>query len=360
MKERLVVPFFIPHEGCPFTCVFCNQWEISGAEEKARPGEIRPRVLSYLESGGNRYRQKEVAFFGGSFTGLPVEYQESLLFEAWKLKEEGLISGIRLSTRPDYISREILELLLRYGVTTVELGVQSLASEVLARACRGHSVRDIRKAAGLIREYPLDLVFQLMLGLPGDDRTNAGITALETVRMKADYVRIYPTVVLKGTTLAKWYETGQYRPWTLEETVEVAASWLATFNANNIRVIRMGLQASENLTPGKDLLAGPYHPAFGELVESRLLRRQMESFLRTLPSCPGSLKISFNPRDHSQVIGQKHENMAYLQGILGLKKIDLEPGDGVAENDLLLTIDEKVFKLSREDFLKGYRIRNRD
>lgn len=360
MKPLLIIPFFIPHAGCPFTCVFCNQWEISGAGEKARPEEIRPRVLEYLNSAGNSYQQKEVAFFGGSFTGLPSEYQENLLAEAFRLKEEGLITGIRLSTRPDYISPSIIDLLLRYGVTTVELGVQSLADEVLTGSCRGHTVSDTLKATEIIRQYPLQLVYQLMLGLPGDDYEKAYKTAVKTVQMKPDFVRIYPTVVLKNTTLAKWYENGQYKPWTLEDAVHTAAIWLGTFSFYGIGVIRIGLQASENLSRDKDLLAGPYHPAFGELVESRLMRLQLEGFLHKRGIKPASLTISCNPRDYSKVIGQKHENLRFLKEHLGLKNIELTPDAEIPEKDLVIAADQKVFMLERQDFLKEYRIREKD
>lgn len=360
MKELLVIPFFIPHEGCPFTCVFCNQWEISGAPKTAIAGEIRPKVMEYLNSAGSRYRKKEVAFFGGSFTGLKAEYQESLLAEAFRLKEEGLITGIRLSTRPDYITKSIIDRLISYGVTTVELGVQSFSDRVLADSGRGHTVLDTIDATKIIREYPIDLVYQLMLGLPGDDFDKAYYTAVKTVQMKPDFVRIYPTVVLKGTTLAKWYESGVYRPWTLEDAVTTAAKWLGIFSFYGIGVIRMGLQAAENLSPNKDLLAGPYHPAFGELVESRMLRLQIEGFFHKERQITENLTIHFNPRDYSKVTGQKHENLIYMKEHLGFKNIELEPNESISENDLKLTAGKKVFLLKRQDFINQYRISEKD
>jgi len=253
---KIIIPFFIPHAGCPFTCVFCNQWEISGAGELARPEEIGPRVRSYLAAYKRESSRCEVAFYGGSFTGIARQLQDELLQAAYALNQEGLIQGIRLSTRPDYISHEIVQNLVAYGVTTVELGVQSLVDEILRQSCRGHTSQDIVEATQIIRQYPLELIYLLMLGLPGDSREHAIFTARSAVQLAPDGVRIYPTLVMQGTTLENWYRQGSYQPWSLEEAVDVGAKWLGLFSAHQINVIRQGLQASENLSTEAESGAG--------------------------------------------------------------------------------------------------------
>lgn len=366
MKKPLIIPFFIPHAGCPFTCVFCNQWKISGNEGEIKPEEIDGYVAAYLQKSRlwpDRYR--EIAFYGGSFTALPSKKQLSLLQAAAEQKKKGRIKGIRLSTRPDFIDRPILERLFSYGVTTVELGVQSLVDEVLEKTCRGHSVADTTRALQLLREYPFQVGYQLMLGLPGDSFTYARLTAEKTVAAQPDFVRIYPTLVLRGTELEKWYQEGRYTPWSLQDAVRVAASWLGVFSLYQIPVIRLGLQARENLSSEKDLVAGPYHPAFGELVESRLMLEQIEKGWQELradksrkPGIEGenSLIISFAPRDYSKVVGQNKRNLHELKQKYGLDKITLIPNEEIAENDLEIKTSLQTVKIKRKDFLDRYRI----
>lgn len=355
MDKNLVIPFFIPHAGCPFTCVFCNQWEISGEDQEANPEEILTKVKEYLHTVKKKPERTEVAFFGGSFTGLPVSVQESYLKGAFHAKEEGLIDGIRLSTRPDYISDEIVERLCRYGVTTIELGCQSLVDEVLLKTKRGHDVEDIMKATEIIRKYPTELGYQLMLGLPGDNFTHARDTARKTIEAKPDCVRIYPALVLKNTVLAQWYEQGRYEPWNLENAVEMAAEWLGAFTYYEIKVIRMGLQATENLTPEKDLVAGPYHPAFGELVESKLMLQQLTALLSSKSLQGEEATIFFNPRDCSKVIGQKRKNIQVIKEHFGFLHIRLMPDHDLPENDLRVQVECEIMTSTRQEFLKQYR-----
>ncbi len=362
MAKSLIIPFFIPHAGCPFTCVYCNQWEISGESAVARPEEIRAKVGEYRNTRNDPATPIETAFYGGSFTGLTAEIQEDWLRSAYTLKKEGLISGIRLSTRPDYISKEVLQRLARYGVTTIELGVQSLDDEVLAKSCRGHSVDDTLQATRLIREYPFSLVYQLMLGLPGETALSARISAKKTVAAKPDGVRIYPTVVLKNTALAKWYEQGSYRPWTLQQAVEMGTEWLAVFSYYKIPVIRMGLQASANLTRSGDLLAGPYHPAYGELVKSSLMLKQIQQLLFQIrPELSGELlniSISFHPGDYSKVAGQKKRNIIRLKNTYRLRDIELRPDAEMKRDDIAITAAPKTYCLPRKEFLELYRIKD--
>jgi histone acetyltransferase (RNA polymerase elongator complex component) len=358
MKKPLIIPFFIPHAGCPFTCVYCNQWEISGKRDVLKPEEIDRCVEEYLQR--TRLwpgRYVELAFYGGSFTAIAPEKQEAFLAAAAAQKEKGRIMGIRLSTRPDYINQEILERLLSYGVTTIELGVQSLVDEVLQKTYRGHTVDDVTQATRLIRKYPLQLGYQLMLGLPGDSFSAVRLTGERTVKADPDFVRIYPTLVLQGTTLAKWYAEGKYTPWSLAKAVEAASYWRGLFALYRIPVIRIGLQAAENLTPEKDLVAGPYHPAFGELVENRLMLAQIISVFKQLGVGAGDLlNIAFHPRARSKVVGQKKANLAFLREAYGLERINLKPKKELGEDDLEISTAIKTVMLKRQDFLKKYRI----
>ena len=360
MKKPLIIPFFIPHAGCPFTCVFCNQWKISGQEEIIKPEEIDRYVEAYLQKSRlwpDRYC--EIAFYGGSFTALLPDMQRGFLEAAAEQRKKGRIKGIRISTRPDFIDRQILERLMFYGVTTVELGVQSLADEVLTEACRGHSVTDTDQALKLLREYPFQVGYQLMLGLPGDSFSFARLTAERTVAAHPDIVRIYPTLVLKGTELARWLHEGKYTPWSLQDAVEMAAYWLGVFSLYKIPVIRLGLHAAENLSLEKDLVAGPYHPAFGELVESRLMLEQIRKGLAELGvgSAGGEdIKLCFSPRDYSKVVGHKRSNLFFLQEKYNFKEIKLITKPDLTENDLEISTTIQTLQMKRQDFLESYRI----
>lgn len=356
MDRPLIIPFFIPHAGCPFTCVFCNQWGISGTVESARPEDVRPRVLKYIAARKGKPIRSEAAFFGGSFTGLDQEIQKGFLEAAFSLKQEGLIQGIRLSTRPDYISREIIHNLLAYGVTTIELGVQSLIDTVLEKSCRGHTYGDVVKAAQIIRDYPFELIFQLMLGLPGDTRELAATTAKRAVKLAPDGVRIYPALVIKGTVLENWFNAGSYKPWGLEEAVESGSLWLSMFTANDIRVIRLGLQAADNLSPDRDLVTGPYHPAYGELVYSRLMLKQARGGIDLLRDKNGLLKVYCNPRDYSIVRGQNNVNIKDISQVYDFSQIKIIRDPDIKRQDLRIETEKETRFLARQEFLKKYRI----
>ncbi|MFY9174778.1 MAG: radical SAM protein [Peptococcia bacterium] len=359
MTAQLIIPFFIPHAGCPFTCVFCNQWEISGATNITTPEQIRPQVLQYLDAHGLKTTFCEVAFYGGSFTGLEQEQQNDLLEAAFELKREGLIQGIRLSTRPDYINQQIVENLLAYGVTTVELGVQSLVEPVLSNSCRGYGVETVEKAVQLLREYPLTVILQLMLGLPGDTREYALFTAKKTIALAPDGVRIYPTLVMKGTTLEKWYQEGRYQSWSLMEAVDVGAQWFKLFTANEIKVIRLGLQAADNLSPEHDLVTGPYHPSYGELVQSKVMLEQLEFDLAKMKDKGKKLTIYCNPRDISKVTGQKRINLQSLQDRYSFTEIEVKAEPGLEQLSLRLVTEQEQRFSSRKEFLKQYRTKGK-
>lgn len=328
MKTHVNLPIFVPHQGCPKDCVFCNQSRITGANrlQRYQEAEIRQMIETGLSTikGGQKV---EIAFFGGSFTGLPHSYQRMLLSVAQEYIRSGHVHGIRLSTRPDYITPFIMDFLVQYGVTTVELGVQSLDPEVLLLSKRGHTREQVEKAVTIIRQYPVALGLQLLPGLPGDTMEKSINTAKKTVEMAPDFVRIYPALVIEDTELADLYRKGQYQPLTLEESIQwVADMWLVFLKAH-IPVIRMGLHSSEDLrTPGT-IVAGPFHPSFRQLVEEslyeRLLKRMMEEISDT--DARGMLDIRIHPADETSLRGRKSRNLRMVeQGFSGQVNLHLD------------------------------------
>lgn len=303
MKEYHI-PIFVSHRGCPFQCVFCNQTHITGESGKVSSADVKRTIEEYLRTFKDKSRFVETAFFGGSFTGIAEEEQEELLGAAYEYVKSGDIGGIRISTRPDYISPPVIERLLRYGVTTVELGVQSMDEEVLKLSGRGHSPADVEKAATLLKQTKIRLGLQMMTGLPGDTEEKSLYTAKEFIRLKPQMVRIYPTLVIKNTMLDTLYEQGLYRPQTVEEAVKLSKSLVLMFREADIEVIRVGLQPTEEIREGASVTSGPYHPAFGELVESEIFFDMMIK-KKTGAVC----RMRVNPADMSKAVGQKRRNI---------------------------------------------------
>jgi len=263
------IPIFIPELACPHQCVFCNQEKISNTFSVPKPNEIHKIIDSYLETIPNN-REINIAFFGGSFTGIPLDEMTAYLKEAYKYIVKGKVHGIRLSTKPDYISEEILDILEKYGVTAIELGAQSTNDKILVKSGRGHKFGAIENAVELIKQRNFELGLQMMLGLPHDTLELSIQTAKDIVRLKADTTRIYPTVVVEGTVLENMYKRGDYKVLSLEEAVVWSKEVLKIFNEAGIKVLRVGLHPSEELELGKSLVAGPIHPSFKEMVLSSL------------------------------------------------------------------------------------------
>ncbi len=300
------LPIFIPHRGCPHDCVFCNQRKITGVETEVTLRDVREKIQLFLSTVNMEDASVEVAFFGGSFTGLEMSTQEAFLSVAAEFYPA--VSGIRISTRPDYITEDILDLLKRYGVTTIELGVQSSDDEVLRMNNRGHSFDDVKNASGLIRRYGIDLGHQMMLGMYGSDPEKDMKTVRDIIELHPSCVRIYPVITLKDTALEKYYSVGEYTPYTLEQAAELCCAAVKLFRGNNIEVIRMGLHASEDLEEN-NAVAGPYHPAFGEIVESLIYREKIEQAI-----VPGEKICEFRcpERDISKAVGHKQMNKKYI------------------------------------------------
>ena len=264
-----VIPVFMPMLACPHRCVYCNQYVISGQQKLPdihEVVELIERNLSTMPSDAH----KRVAFFGGSFTCLPEPVQNRYLDAVQPYLKEGRIEGIQLSTRPDYIDDHILQNLKNKGVTLVELGAQSLDDDILARSGRGHTVADVENASRLIRQHGIDLGLQMMIGLPGDTKAKALRTAEQIVAFGATYTRIYPTLVVDGTSLADDYRNGKYVPLSLDEAVDWCKGLYRCFQANRVTVLRLGLHPTTDLRGGEHLLAGPFHVSFKELVLTAL------------------------------------------------------------------------------------------
>ena len=266
-----VIPVFIPQRACPFRCSYCNQFAIAGQPKVPTPDEAKAVIESHLAT-MPKDAEVRIAFFGGSFTGMRLSEQEAFLQVAEPYVRSGLVNGIQLSTRPDYITPEVLELLKAYRVVLIELGAQSLDDEILSRVGRGHTVAQVREASRMITEAGFSLGLQMMIGLPGDTKEKAMRTAETIVELGASCTRIYPTLVVKDTLLAEQYRQGQYQPLDLETAVEWCKDLYRYFVGHGVTILRMGLHPSEGLLKGTDYLAGPFHVSFKELVLTALWR----------------------------------------------------------------------------------------
>ncbi|MBP7736713.1 MAG: radical SAM protein [Spirochaetes bacterium] len=329
-KHQITIPVFIPHLGCPHRCIFCDQWSTTPAEAEAGADIVDDTVLRYLPHVRKTVKRIELAFFGGSFTGIKKEIQESFLRRARHHLETGAIHGIRLSTRPDYISNESLALLEKYGVTTVEIGVQSLDDKVLSAASRGHSADDVFAAVECIKRNGFDFVIQLMAGLPGETRESALRTARSAAQAGPSAVRIYPAVVLKGTFLERLWASGEYSPLSMEDAVDLCKDLHRIFMDHDIPIIRTGLHP---LGPGqsKNIVAGPYHPSFGFLVKSRVRRDLMAELIsrylvaNTVPP-HGRIHLVLPDKNTEEFVGSARDNINYLQKRFNLAGIRYSAG----------------------------------
>ncbi len=299
------IPVFVPHKGCPHDCVFCNQKQITGQTDDVTGADVK-RIIEENLSTMDMNSHIEVAFFGGSFTGIEHEKQEELLSAAYPYIESGKVNGIRCSTRADYIDDKTLDILKKYGVTAIELGVQSTDSDVLRKSNRGHTFADVADASYAIKRYGMELGLQMMLGLPGDTREKMIKTCEDLISLEPKCVRIYPTLVVPHTHLWKMYETGEYTPLTQEETVDVLSEIIPRFEKAGIDIIRVGLQTTDNIN--ENTVKGPYHPAIRELAEGRIIRKVLENYL----PCR-KLEVAVNPKRVSATAGHRKINKMYFK-----------------------------------------------
>ena len=309
-SEHSNISIFIPHIGCPHRCSFCDQRTISG-EQDLPDGEYVKEVCEKALGEVKSPENTEIAFFGGSFTAIPVDYMTELLEAAHGYLGEGKFAGIRCSTRPDCIDDRILRKLKGYGVTAIELGAQSMDDEVLRLNERGHTAQDVVNACGLIRGYGFELGLQMMTGLYGSSPEKDMYTAERIVSLRPDTVRIYPTVVLRGTALAVLYSAGKYPMMPLEEMAELCGKLMELFHREDIAVIKCGLHASESVE--KDMVAGYYHPAFREMCEMYVYRRMIEQSLEHSSHKSGAVTVEVNDRCISRAVGQKKANIEFFR-----------------------------------------------
>ncbi len=319
-RKHCNIPIFIPQRACPHQCIYCNQRYISGQQTMPALSEVDKIINQYLST-VEKGTYVQVAFFGGTFTGLDIEEQKAYLEVLKPYIANGEIQSIRLSTRPDYINNEILDLLQQYKVTDIELGAQSLDDEVLQYSERGHTCEDVERASNLIKSYGFNLGLQMMIGLPKDTLQKSIHTAAKIISLGADSTRIYPTLVIDRTPLATLYKQGKYKPLTIECAVDWTKEVYKIFQKEDIAVLRVGLHPSIDLMNGKGYLAGPFHVSFFELVLSALWKERFEQFLQEKDisnnqgiTTKSNIKyISVNPKDINYAIGYKSSNLNWLR-----------------------------------------------
>ena len=317
MKKHYIIPIFVPHLGCPNDCVFCNQKSISGQMKMITKEDIKNTIEFYLKNFKEKEAYIEVAFFGGSFTGIDEKLQEDFLSVAYEYIKEQKVNGIRISTRPDYINKSILKRLKKYKVQTIELGVQSANDYILKRSGRGHTFEDVKKASKLIRWYGFNLGHQMMVGLPESTRIDEINTAKQLIKLKPKMVRIYPVLVIKNTKLEKDYINEKYQPISIVQAVETCKEIYKMFVKKNIEVIRIGLQNTDEISSPENessqVVAGPYHPAFRQLVESNVWYDIILEKIKKLSVKVKQVEVTVHPLDVNNVVGHKRENTLKLK-----------------------------------------------
>lgn len=352
--NRHILPFFIPHLGCPHRCVFCDQHQVSGHLAYPKKEEIEKAIQLWEGE-----TLPEIAFYGGSFTALSEEWQSYFLSPARQAVLAGRAAGIRVSTRPDYINDQILDFLAGFGVTTVELGVQSMDDGVLELSGRGHKAEDAVRAVRMLKERGFQAGVQLMPGLPGDTSAKSLRSAFLLAGLGPDLARIYPTLVLKDTPLHKMFVNSEYRPLNLEQAVGICRDMLAIFRSNGVRVIRIGLQPTADIALGAQVAAGPFHPAFGELVESALMLEQMVLALQSLSKdeVPSRVNFLVSRQDCSLAAGHGRANITYLQNRFSLQEIRITGDKEMIRGDLAVSSPIPGFptvQMREADFLVSY------
>ena len=333
--RRHILPFFIPHLGCPNQCIFCDQHRISGQYATPTPADLETKLKNLPRDN----QPPELAFYGGSFTAIPAVQQEAFLEVAARSLEEQKISSIRISTRPDAIDEQIIARLKQFRVGIVELGVQSMSDDVLRQAKRGHTAEDSCRALSMLQDYGFITGVQLMPGLPGETPESAVNGAAKILSLRPDMLRIYPTVVLAETVCGQMYQNGTYQPLNIDEAAEISLKIKLLAEHFAVKVIRIGLQPSDDLA--EKVLAGPYHPAFGAYVQAALWRHKLFMALSKLPTAK---ECFVNRRNISALLGDKKRNLDFFPAGLKISEGELPPeallladNDG---NDYLLTDKE--------------------
>ncbi len=324
MKRKINIPIFVSHKGCPNDCIFCNQKRITGESGKTDFDKVYNKIKNCLETAPEE-AEIEIAFFGGSFTGIDINEQNRYLEIAGSFFKDSRVKGIRLSTRPDYISKEILLNLKKYGVTAIELGVQSMDNDVLLKNKRNLSTESTVEASMLIKSYGFELGLQMMTGMYGSDVNKDIDTARNIIVLQPKTVRIYPTVVIEDTKLFEFYSKGMYQPYSLDDTVELCAKLFDMFEEAGITVIRAGLMSAENIR--EDKVIGPYHSSFGEMVSSFRFYKKIRDELISSNASGKIVEIHSEKRIISQIVGNKKNNIRRWIEELKLKNLRVIESD---------------------------------
>ncbi|MDD2372256.1 MAG: radical SAM protein [Syntrophomonadaceae bacterium] len=356
MKQHCNVPVFIPHLGCPFQCIFCNQNKIASSRGIPTRADLINTIDEHLDTIRTSGENIELAFFGGSFTAIDRKLQEEYLSTVQPYLKRGQIGSIRISTRPDCIDDDILEVLFSYGVKTIELGVQSFSDEVLKASGRGYSCGDVFKASHLIKSSGFKLGIQLMIGLPGDRHALDMESTRQAITLAPDMVRIYPTLVIAGTPLELLFKQNKYLPLSLSEAITTCKEMFLQFQQHDIAVIRMGLHPGKELLSPGTIIAGPFHPAFGELVEQEVFKEQacraLAKYSEDKELNP-ELLLLVHKQDISKMIGHKKNNILYLKSRFQLRSIKVKTCPACDRDTVGLAIEpesEPLFTLTRKEF----------
>ena len=334
---HLIVPIFIPNQGCPHRCIFCEQERITSQVGGPVDGQHVKKALdrSLQTNDFSSRLNTEVAFFGGTFTRLSTGRIRELLEAVSPYIQKGLFHSIRVSTRPDALDEERLDLMKSYGVTTVELGAQSMDNNVLSISQRGHTAEDTINAVRFLRAWDFRVGIQLMPGLPGDSEEKIHSTVSKVITLKPDMVRLYPTLVIQGTELACLYREGRYRPMSLEKAVHVCIESCARLEAKDIPVIRIGLMSSPTLLQKGQIIAGPWHPAFGFLVRSGIHQKGIEQDLPK-PGEASKIKIRVPEREIPLLRGYKNRGLKWIEQKTGAVIVGIQADNSIASGRVLI------------------------
>lgn len=322
--KRNIIPVFVPHLGCKSDCVFCNQRKISGSLSPVRAADIENIITLALEKIPEK-TNIQLAFYGGSFTAIPVGEQNELLSAALPFLRDGRLCSVRLSTRPDAIDEKTLERLKGFGVRTLEIGAQSMCDAVLLASGRGHTAAQTEKAAQLVKAYGFELILQMMTGLPGDTKARTLETAEKLIALRPDGVRIYPAVIIADTPLQELWQSGKYAEHTVTQAVDYCAAIVPLFEKAGIDIIRLGLNPTEALSQGA-AVGGAYHPALGELVRARIMLDKAKALLEGIePKSAVTLQVNF--RDVSAMTGPHRSNLEALKAEFLLESVKVQQAE---------------------------------
>lgn len=348
--KKMIIPVFIMNDGCPHRCIFCNQSITAGNYTSLLTKDKFEKIVnSYLDSTSDNNRDVEISFYGGNFTGLRRSLQEDYLSWANYYIEKGIVQGLRISTRPDYISDNILSLLKEHNVRVIELGAQSFVDEVLAHAQRGHDADCVEKSVKLIKEYSILSSLHLMIGLPKDTKEGFLHSLKKTVELKPDMARINPTLVLKNTVLAQQYHQGDYTPLPLADAVDLCRIAFEILSTAEIRIIRFGLHITEEMKKDGAILAGPMHDSLGDIVLSSFFYRKTIELLKSTPQNVNKLHWKIAASDESAFRGWRNSNVSLLQNLYPRAQITIELSPALNKGDIYFSCDS-----SGPNFLNVY------